>query len=58
MTPALLVGEATELVPAAAGLGADQALRVRVLIHEQPDRTWGAGGKIMRHTEVAGLATD
>ncbi|MFI7300409.1 4-oxalocrotonate tautomerase family protein [Streptomyces sp. NPDC050121] len=53
-----LVGEATELVLAAAGLGADQALRVWVLIHEQPDGTWGAGGTIMRYTEVAELATD
>lgn len=52
-----LAGEATEPVPAAAGLGADQALRVWLLIHEQPDETWGAGGKIMRCTKVAGLAT-
>ncbi|MEU5390072.1 MULTISPECIES: tautomerase family protein [Streptomyces] len=53
-----LVREATDLVLAAAGLGPDQALRVWVLIHEQPDGTWGAGGKIMRYTEVAGLSTD
>ena len=53
-----LVREANDLVLAAAGLGADQALRVWVLIHEQPDGTWGAGGRIMRYTEVAGLATD
>ena len=53
-----LVKEATDLVLAAAGLGPEHALRVWVLIHEQPDGTWGAGGRIMRFTEVAGLATD
>lgn len=33
---------------AAAGLESDQALRVWILIHEQPDGTWGAGEQIFR----------
>lgn len=48
--------EATKTVLAAAGLGADQALRVWVLVHEQPDGTWGAGGSVIRHADLAALA--
>jgi phenylpyruvate tautomerase PptA (4-oxalocrotonate tautomerase family) len=51
-----LVAEVTELVLAAAGLGADQALRVWVLIHEQADGTWGAGGQIFRYVDLVALA--
>ncbi len=51
-----LVKEATEVVLAAAGLGADQALRVWVLIHEQADGTWGAGGHIFRYSDLVALA--
>lgn len=51
-----LVQEATEIVLAAAGLGADQALRVWVLVHEQADGTWGAGGHIFRHADLVALA--
>lgn len=51
-----LVKEATEQVLAAAGLGADQALRVWVLIHEQADGTWGAGGQIFRYADLVALA--
>lgn len=51
-----LVKEATEQVLAAAGLGADQALRVWVLIHEQPDGTWGAGGQVFRYADLVALA--
>lgn len=51
-----LVKEVTSLVLAAAGLGADQALRVWVLIHEQADGTWGAGGQIFRHADLVALA--
>ncbi|MEU1181065.1 hypothetical protein ABZ464_26150 [Streptomyces sp. NPDC005820] len=53
--PRFLV-EATKTVLAAAGLGADQALRVWVLVHEQPDGTWGAGGSVIRHADLAALA--
>lgn len=51
-----LVQEATATVLAAAGLGSDQALRVWVLIHEQADGTWGAGGQIFRYSDLVALA--
>lgn len=51
-----LVEEATSHVLAAAGLGADQALRVWVLINEQADGTWGAGGQIFRYADLVALA--
>lgn len=38
-----LVEEATKTVLAAAGLGRDDAPRVWVLVHEQPDGSWGGG---------------
>lgn len=51
-----LVTEATEAVLAAAGLDAAHALRVWVLIHEQVDGTWGAGGQIFRYADLVALA--
>lgn len=51
-----LVTEVTELVMTAAALPAEQALRVWVLIHEQPDGTWGAGGQIIRYSDLVALA--
>lgn len=51
-----LVEEATSTVLAAAGLGADQAPRVWVLVHEQPDGTWGAGGSVIRYADLVALA--
>jgi phenylpyruvate tautomerase PptA (4-oxalocrotonate tautomerase family) len=51
-----LVKEATEQVLAAAGLAESDALRVWVLIHEQPEGTWGAGGNVIRFQELAALA--
>jgi phenylpyruvate tautomerase PptA (4-oxalocrotonate tautomerase family) len=51
-----LVDEATKTVLAAAGLGQDDALRVWVLVHEQPDGTWGAGGSVIRYAELVALA--
>ncbi|RDI33478.1 tautomerase family protein [Lentzea flaviverrucosa] len=51
-----LVGEATTLVLAAAGLGEADAMRVWVLIHEQPEGTWGAGGQIVKFAELKALA--
>lgn len=51
-----LVDEATSAVLAAAGLDADQALRVWVLIDEQPDGTWGAGGQVIRYADLVALA--
>jgi phenylpyruvate tautomerase PptA (4-oxalocrotonate tautomerase family) len=51
-----LVNEATANVLAAAGLSDADALRVWVVIHEQPEGTWGAGGNIVRFAELAALA--
>ncbi|MEH0544964.1 tautomerase family protein [Streptomyces sp. B21-105] len=51
-----LVEEATKNVLAAAGLGPDDALRVWVLVHEQPDGTWGAGGSVIRYDDLVALA--
>ncbi|MFJ8634725.1 4-oxalocrotonate tautomerase family protein [Streptomyces sp. NPDC093568] len=51
-----LVEEATRTVLSAAGLAAEEALRVWVLVHEQPDGTWGAGGSVIRHADLVALA--
>ncbi|MGW8359980.1 tautomerase family protein [Streptomyces wedmorensis] len=51
-----LVEEATASVLSAAGLSPDQALRVWVLVHEQPEGTWGAGGSVVRHADLIALA--
>ncbi|MGW6931136.1 tautomerase family protein [Lentzea sp. NPDC054927] len=51
-----LVQDATALVLAAAGLGEGDAMRVWVLIHEQPEGTWGAGGQIVKFAELKAAA--
>lgn len=51
-----LVEDATKTVLAAAGLGQDDALRVWVLVHEQADGTWGAGGSVIRYADLVALA--
>jgi len=51
-----LVAEATGIVLSAAGLTGADAPRVWVLVHEQPDGTWGAGGSIVRHADLVALA--
>ncbi|MFG2294691.1 4-oxalocrotonate tautomerase family protein [Streptomyces sp. NPDC048603] len=51
-----LVQDATKTVLAAAGLTPADALRVWVLIHEQPDGTWGAGGSVIRYADLVALA--
>ena len=51
-----LIKEVTSLVLGAAGLSDADALRVWVLIHEQPEGTWGAGGAVVRFSELAALA--
>ena len=53
-----LVEEATKVVLAAAGLDASQALRVWVLIHEQDDGTWGAGGSVIRYADLTAMAKE
>jgi phenylpyruvate tautomerase PptA (4-oxalocrotonate tautomerase family) len=51
-----LVGEATSIVLGAAALSEADAQRVWVLIHEQPEGTWGAGGSIVRYADLAAAA--
>ncbi|MFD6392756.1 tautomerase family protein [Nocardia sp. NPDC055029] len=51
-----LVKQVTDDVLAAAGLTEADALRVWVLIHEQPEGTWGAAGNIIRFAELKALA--
>lgn len=50
-----LVKEATAVVLAAAGLTEDDTLRVWVLIHEQAEGTWGAGGNVIRRADLVAL---
>ncbi|MET7771121.1 tautomerase family protein [Nocardia sp. NPDC005366] len=51
-----LVEEVTAQILAAAGVAEGDALRVWVLIHEQPEGTWGAGGNVVKFKELAALA--
>ncbi|MFD3926792.1 4-oxalocrotonate tautomerase family protein [Streptomyces sp. NPDC058614] len=51
-----LVEDVTKTVLAAAGLSQDDALRVWVLVHEQPEGTWGAGGSVIRYADLVALA--
>ncbi|MCQ9181650.1 tautomerase family protein [Streptomyces sp. IBSBF 2953] len=53
---ARLVEDATKTVLAAAGLAPAEALRVWVLVNEQPDGTWGAGGAVVRYADLVALA--
>ncbi|WP_457219942.1 tautomerase family protein [Nocardia gipuzkoensis] len=51
-----LIQEVTADISAAAGLGDTDGLRVWVLVHEQPEGTWGAAGNVVRFAELAALA--
>lgn len=51
-----LVDEATATVLSAAGLSPAEALRVWVLVHEQPEGTWGAGGSVVRYADLVAQA--
>ena len=51
-----LVQEVTKTVLAAAGPAEADVLRVWVLVHEQPDGTWGAGGSVVRYADLVALA--
>ncbi|MEV5833854.1 tautomerase family protein [Nocardia sp. NPDC052112] len=51
-----LIKAATADMLATAGLGAEDGLRVWVLIHEQPEGTWGAAGTVVRFAELKALA--
>jgi phenylpyruvate tautomerase PptA (4-oxalocrotonate tautomerase family) len=52
----VLVKDATAAVLRAAGLTEADALRVWVLIHEQVEGTWGAGGGVVRYAELVAFA--
>ncbi len=52
-----LIKEVTSLVLDAARLTEADALRVWVLVNEQPEGNWGAGGAVVRFSELAALAT-
>ncbi|MGW1668420.1 tautomerase family protein [Streptomyces sp. NPDC002324] len=51
-----LVEEATKIVLEAAGLSQDDAMRVWVLVNDQPEGTWGAGGSLIRFADLVALA--
>ncbi|MEV6383514.1 tautomerase family protein [Streptomyces sp. NPDC051773] len=51
-----LVEDATRTVLEAAGLPPAEAPRVWVLVHEQPDGTWGADGSVVRFVDLVALA--
>lgn len=51
-----LVEDVTKTVLDAAGLSPNDALRVWVLVHEQPEGTWGAGGSVIRYADLVALA--
>ena len=53
-----LITEVTTDVLSAAGLGDTDGLRVWVLVHEQPEGTWGAAGHVVRFSELAALARE
>lgn len=50
------MADVTRTVLDAAGLSTGDAPRVWVLVHEQPDGTWGAGGSVIRHADLISLA--
>ncbi|MFI7067588.1 4-oxalocrotonate tautomerase family protein [Kribbella sp. NPDC050124] len=51
-----LVEDVTAIVLKTAGLTEHDNLRVWVLIHEQADGSWGAGGRIVRYADLVKLA--
>jgi phenylpyruvate tautomerase PptA (4-oxalocrotonate tautomerase family) len=51
-----LAADVTATVLDAAGLGQDDALRVWVLIHEQPEGTWAAGGNVIHYADLIAMA--
>lgn len=51
-----LVKDTTDVVLAAAGLTEQDAGRVWVLVTEQTEGTWGAGGAVIRFQELIALA--
>ena len=50
------VESATAAVSEAAGLGAEDAMRVWVLFHEVAEGSWGAGGQVIQFKQLAEIA--
>ena len=50
------VEAATAAVSEAAGLGAEDAMRVWVLFHEVAEGSWGAGGQVIQFKQLAEIA--
>jgi phenylpyruvate tautomerase PptA (4-oxalocrotonate tautomerase family) len=50
------VEEASKLVREAAGLRAQDGVRVWVLVHEVPEGNWGAAGQIVRFEQLRAAA--
>ncbi|UGT62381.1 tautomerase family protein [Nocardia asteroides] len=53
-----LIQQVTADVLAAAGLPADDAPRVWVLVREQQEGTWGAAGAVIRFADLKALAAE
>ena len=51
-----LMAEATRVVSEAAGLSEGEAGRVWVLLHEIPDGSWGAAGRVVRYQQLVQFA--
>ncbi|MFB7213107.1 4-oxalocrotonate tautomerase family protein [Streptomyces sp. NPDC056255] len=51
-----LIQDITQVVLKDAGLDRHAASRVWVLVHEQPEGSWGAGGAVVRHADLTALA--
>jgi phenylpyruvate tautomerase PptA (4-oxalocrotonate tautomerase family) len=51
-----MVSEATRILLDAAGLNAEDSMRVWVLLHEVPEGRWGAAGEIVRFQQLVDAA--
>ena len=51
-----MVEEATKIIRDAAGLDDEDLLRIWVLMHEQPEGQWGAGGQIVQFKQLVEAA--
>jgi phenylpyruvate tautomerase PptA (4-oxalocrotonate tautomerase family) len=51
-----MVEAATKVIQEAAGLGDEDLLRIWVLLHDQPEGQWGAGGQIIHFQQLVEAA--
>ena len=51
-----IVEDATRIVLDGTGWGAEAGMRVWVLIHDQPDGTWGAAGQVVHFAQLRDAA--